>query len=270
MAAPCPPFSDTANLQTSAKQTAPLLTLTLAAPRAHPQAPHSYPRRSSRSPSPLPQDHVQQLETLITNRAPLALIDPLATPDFLRIADADDKTPLWLAIEHHGDEEVIKLLISRHPPALVAVVGGEDIWEWFQSLMPAENRFSDYTSWDAFKELRFLCLIELCGTSDALEALVAAYVPWRTTCRCTCSASAMRGTRCSRASNSSLPRLRSTSSSTRTSLVAPRLVERQWRQWRCWRACWPCWTPRRGTSWTPPTLQEADVLLTSNLSLSRM
>ena len=56
-----------------------------------------------------------------------------------------------------------------------------DIWQWFRCL-PAENRFSNdgevgqlfLDCYDAYNEHRFPRLIELCGTSDALQALVAA------------------------------------------------------------------------------------------------
>ena len=65
------------------------------------------------------------------------------------------------------------VLISRDPPVFLSRVRGE----------PAENRFSNHNEvynllvdcYLAFKERRFPRLIELCGTSDALEALVAAH-----------------------------------------------------------------------------------------------
>jgi len=129
------------------------------------------------------QQQRQLAEFLISNRAPLALIEPLATPSALRIKDADGKPPLWLALEHHNDPAVIALIICRHPSALVSVVGGEVIWLWFMRLLPADNRFSNHDdildllvcSYNAFKRRRFPRLVELCGTSDALLALVAAH-----------------------------------------------------------------------------------------------
>ena len=124
----------------------------------------------------------QQLAELFVNRAPLALIEPLATPGVPLIADADGKPPLWLAIELHDDPKVIKLLIRRFPPALDSVDGVGRVWTYFESL-PVEGRFSNYGEvgqllldcYNAFKLHRFPHLIELCGTSDALEALVAAH-----------------------------------------------------------------------------------------------
>ena len=62
------------------------------------------------------------------------------TPSVLRTTFADGNPPLWHAVEHII---VIMLVISRHPPALVAVVGGLRIWQKFQSL-PAENRCSNH------------------------------------------------------------------------------------------------------------------------------
>jgi len=129
------------------------------------------------------QQQHQLAEFLISYRAPLALIEPLATPSVLCIADADGKRALHWAVKHHNDPEVIALVISRHPPALVAVVGGEHVVTFFRDL-PVENRFSNHDEvgqllcdcYHAFKEHHFPRLIELCGTSDALEALDAAYV----------------------------------------------------------------------------------------------
>ena len=68
------------------------------------------------------------------------------------------------------------MLISRHPPAFVAVVSSERIFQFH----PSENRFSHHAeverlltrSYNAYRELRFPRLIELCGTAEALEALV--------------------------------------------------------------------------------------------------
>jgi len=130
-------------------------------------------------------DTEHQHKTLLTafrDKGALAQIDPLATPNVLRIADADGKRALCWALEHHNDPEVIMLVISRDPEALVSVVGGVRVWEWFNS-MSAENRFSNHAdihrllahSYNSYREHRFPRLIELCGTSDALEALVAAH-----------------------------------------------------------------------------------------------
>ena len=62
-------------------------------------------------------------------------------------------------------------------------MGGTDL-RWFFARLPAESRFSNYDdiydllddSYFAFKEHRFSRLIKLCGTSDALEAVIAAHV----------------------------------------------------------------------------------------------
>jgi len=110
MAAPCPPFSDTANLQTSDKQTAPPPTLTLAAPHAHP--------RGSRRTMDIDQQQLKKLIGAFWNQAPLAQIDPLATPSVLRIADADGKPPLWYALVYHVNPEVVRLVIRRLLEAL--------------------------------------------------------------------------------------------------------------------------------------------------------
>jgi len=128
----------------------------------------------------------QQLDTLITafrDKAPPAPIEPLATPSVLRIADSDDKRALHWALELHEDPEVMELLVSSDPTALLAVLGGKAIWSWFENYLHAENRFSNHDEildllsecYYDFKEHRFSRLIELCGTSDALEALVAAH-----------------------------------------------------------------------------------------------
>ena len=61
-------------------------------------------------------------------------------------------------------------------------MGGKCLPDFFQNL-PAENHFSNddevcnlfFDSYNKFKKHRFPRLIELCGTSDALEALVAAH-----------------------------------------------------------------------------------------------
>ena len=132
------------------------------------------------------------------------------------------------------------VLISRDPPVFLSWVSGE----------PAENRFSNH--------------------NEVYNLLVDCYLAFkelllrrttRTTCTCTCSAAASRGTRCSRASSSFQPRLQSLSCSPRTSLGTLRLLVRLLMRglWRCWRACSvsPNWTPRRGTSWTSPTLASA-------------
>ena len=210
----------------------------------------------------------QQLlaEFLINNRAPLALIEPLATPSVLCIADVDGKRALHWALEHHDDPEVIKLVISRLPPALVTVVGDVRIWEFFKDL-PAENRSSNDVeihgllvySYVAYKQHRFPRLIELCGTSDALEALVAAHsedgLPLFVLCYRKSWYKVLAGIK------QLAPRLQSTSSSTRTRQEPLRLNKRPSgrRLLRCWRACsiWPSWTPRRGTSWTSPTFTSA-------------
>ena len=77
---------------------------------------------------------------------------------------------------------MIKLLINRHPPVLVSVVSGVCIVEYFHS-MPAENSFINHDDIGrllvdccrTFRQLHFPRLIELCGTTDALEALEAAH-----------------------------------------------------------------------------------------------
>ena len=73
-------------------------------------------------------------------------------------------------------------MISRHPPGLEPVVGGKSIGQSFQDL-PAENCSSNFAEvhnllvdcFAAFKQHLFPRLIELCGTSDALLALVATH-----------------------------------------------------------------------------------------------
>ena len=88
-------------------------------------------------------------------------------------------------MQHHNDRKVIKLLISRHPPALVSVLKDKNARLLFlQKGLPAAKRFNNHNveifhllslSHKAFREHRFPRLIELCGTSEALEALVAAH-----------------------------------------------------------------------------------------------
>ena len=48
----------------------------------------------------------------------MSQVKPLATPSVLRVADADGKRALHWALEHHYNPKVIKLVISRHLPAL--------------------------------------------------------------------------------------------------------------------------------------------------------
>ena len=79
----------------------------------------------------------------------------LATPSVLRLVDANGKPPLWQALEHHDDIEVIQLLISRHPEALVSVVGGLCIVHFFDGL-PAENCLSNH---DEIIDLMWGCYI---------------------------------------------------------------------------------------------------------------
>jgi len=106
----------------------------------------------------------------------------LVTPSLLRIGDADGYPPLFLALKHHNDPRVIKLLISRNPETLVSLIGVEYVMSFFHHL-PAENRFSNHAEistlprdcYMTHKLHRFPDLIKLGGTSDALEALVAAY-----------------------------------------------------------------------------------------------
>ena len=76
----------------------------------------------------------RSLDKALRETAGLAQIKLLATPNLLNIADADSKPPLLVALEHHNDPVVTKLLISRHPQALGTYVGGMDIWTWFQTL----------------------------------------------------------------------------------------------------------------------------------------
>jgi len=127
------------------------------------------------------QKHKKLLTTLRIKGAP-AQVDPLATPNVLIIADADGNRPRWLALEHHYDLKVIKLVISRDPEALFSVVGADRVWQWFQRL-PIKKRLCNHDEilnllWDCYtahKAHRFPRLIKLCGTSYALEALVAAH-----------------------------------------------------------------------------------------------
>jgi len=79
--------------------------------------------------------------------------------------------------------KVIKLLISRHPPAPISSVGDMFMVDFFHESLPAESRFSNHDEIglllfdcrNAFKQHRFPRIIELCGTSDALAALVLAH-----------------------------------------------------------------------------------------------
>ena len=186
------------------------------------------------------QQQLMKLVGAFWNQAPLAQVDPLATPSVLLIADAEGKPPLWLALEHHNDPKVIKLVIRRLPEALLSVVYDRCIIRCYKNL-PAKNRISNHGKIgrllvdciNAYRQHRFPRLIELCGTSDALEALVVAFS--EKTCRCACSACVGRGTRCSRASSSFPPRLQSLSSSSLTSLVTLRFMSRPAtrRLWRC-------------------------------------
>jgi len=87
----------------------------------------------------------QQLETLIIvfrGKAPSAQIDPLATPSVLRTTDADGKRALHWALALQEDREVIKLVISLDPTALVSVVGSDGVYPFFRRL-PIEKRFSN-------------------------------------------------------------------------------------------------------------------------------
>jgi len=96
----------------------------------------------------------QQLERLCASfrmRLPLSQIEPLSTPSVLGIT----KYPLRLAVEHHDDPEVVKLLISRDPGALISVVCGKGIISHFRN-MSAENRFSNHAE---IKDLLIDCRI---------------------------------------------------------------------------------------------------------------
>jgi len=127
------------------------------------------------------QQHLETLITAFRDKGAPALIEPLATPSVLRIADADGKRVLHWAVELQDDPEVVKLVISRDPEVVVSLVGDERVWQWFDS-QPAENFSSHdeiynllFDCYVAFVLHRFPDLIELCGTSNALEALVAAH-----------------------------------------------------------------------------------------------
>ena len=73
-------------------------------------------------------------------------------------------------------------MISREPEGLASVVGGDSVWQWFDDWHD-DSRFSNHVEIDdllsdcyfAFKDHHFPLLIELCGTSDPLEALSAAH-----------------------------------------------------------------------------------------------
>jgi len=129
------------------------------------------------------QQHLDTLITAFRDNASVAHVAPLATPSVLRIADADGKRALNWALELQDDPKVIKLVISCDPQALVSVVCGVRVWVWYNG-MPVENRFGNHNEvyrllcdcYNAFKQHRFPRLIELCGTSETLEALVAAHV----------------------------------------------------------------------------------------------
>ena len=212
------------------------------------------------------QQHLETLITAFRDNASVSHVAPLATPSVLCITDADGKRALNWALKLQDDPKVIKLLISFDPQALVSVVCGVCVWVWFNS-MPAENRFGNHNEvyrllcdcYNAFKQHRFPRLIELCGTSDALEALVAAHsedgLPLFVLCYRKSWYKVLAGIK------QLAPRLQSTSSSTRTRQEPLRLNKRPSgrRLLRCWRACsiWPSWTPRRGTSWTSPTFTSA-------------
>jgi len=85
------------------------------------------------------------------------------TPSLLHTADTDDNPPLWQAIEHHSEVEVIELLTSLWPGAIVAVANGESLGQRFQDL-PAENRVSNY---DEINDL-------LCDTASLASSSCAA------------------------------------------------------------------------------------------------
>jgi len=89
----------------------------------------------------------------------------------LEIVNADGKLPLWQAIGDKDPTE-IKRLVRVYPPALVATVGGKAILQHFKDSISNYDLLVE--CYFAFKEHCFHRLIELCGTSDALEALVAA------------------------------------------------------------------------------------------------
>ena len=122
-----------------------------------------------------------------------------------------------------GDQSRSRVLVSE--------VSGKPILTYFKRL-PAENRSSNHDEVDdlllncynAFKEHRFPSPIELCGTSDALKAIVAAHseddLPLHGRCGCGSSGGACGG---------------------------PGELARSG----------PSWTPRRGTSWTSLTFTSA-------------
>jgi len=76
-------------------------------------------------------DNQQQLSAL---RVAIAHDQPVATVQLLSIADADGKSGLHWALERPNDIEVIKMLLSVCPAALISVVGGVNVVSYFRSL----------------------------------------------------------------------------------------------------------------------------------------
>jgi len=122
-------------------------------------------------------------------------ISDLVSPDLLAIPDDRGRLLLHIAIEYNPEDNessvyhkshqyssFFYLLIREYPAALIALVDGKCILSFIQSTKP-NSKFKMSTleacvmnCLDAYKAHNFPHLIELCGTSDALEALVAAHV----------------------------------------------------------------------------------------------
>jgi len=120
------------------------------------------------------QQQFENLRAAIESEQP---VEHLVNEQLLSISDAYGRRPLHWAVQRHNVANV-KLLISVYPEALVQFVDGRNILVFCHKARG--NNDNDIhrvvgSCWLNYKEHRFSRFIELCGTSEALEALDAAH-----------------------------------------------------------------------------------------------
>jgi len=121
---------------------------------------------------------IQEFEALcatITAGSEYSTIEPLVKSSLLAIPDNQENLPLHLALEHQCEESVIKLMIRENPAALICPDNGNgDIFRFVEESASAVS-FLLVRSYNAYKKHHFEHLVELCGTSAPLLALIAAH-----------------------------------------------------------------------------------------------
>jgi len=118
------------------------------------------------------QNEWHALRSAMRGDKPYSKIKPYAT--LLRVADAEGKRALHWAIEHHNDPNVVKLVISRYPEALLSQYNDRSICH-FTNKINTPHELLVLTSWTVYKMQDFPRLFNLCGTSPSVEALDVAH-----------------------------------------------------------------------------------------------